>query len=97
MENSMAKDVITQMYAEFKLYHHYTVENWGILCSALGCAVEALELQIPKKLNMVVMTTMILNVLSVIIQLDVWIVISEEVNTVKNVVRDWIGMINNDK
>ena len=49
MENSMAKDVITQMYAEFKLYHHYTVENWGILCSALGCAVEALEKQIPKK------------------------------------------------
>lgn len=51
MENSMAKDVITQMYAEFKLYHHYTVENWGILCSALGCAVEALEKQIPKKVN----------------------------------------------
>ena len=51
MENSMAKDVITQMYAEFKLYHHYTVENWGILCSALGCAVEALELQIPKKVK----------------------------------------------
>lgn len=49
MENSMAKDVITQMYAEFKLYHHYTVENWGILCSALGCAVEALEKQIPEK------------------------------------------------
>ena len=49
MENSMAKDVITQMYAEFKLYHHYIVENWGILCSALGCAVEALEKQIPKK------------------------------------------------
>lgn len=49
MENSMAKDVITQMYAEFKLYHHYTVENWGILCSALGCAVEALEKRIPKK------------------------------------------------
>ena len=49
MENSMAKDVITQMYAEFKLYHHYTVENWSILCSALGCAAEALEKQIPKK------------------------------------------------
>lgn len=49
MENSMAKDVITQMYAELKLYHHYTVENWGILCSALGCAVEALEKQIPEK------------------------------------------------
>ena len=49
MENSMAKDVIIQMYAEFKLHHHYTVENWGILCSALGCAVEALEKQIPEK------------------------------------------------
>lgn len=51
MENSMAKDVITQMYAEFKLYHHYTVENWGILCSALGCAVEALEKQMPQKVK----------------------------------------------
>ncbi len=49
MENSMAKDVITQMYAEFRLYHHYTVENWGILCSALACAVEALDKQIPEK------------------------------------------------
>lgn len=46
---------------------------------------------------MVVMTKMTLNALSVIIQLDVWIVISEEVNTVKNVVRDWIGVINSDR